>query len=259
MTNQFEELNLPSETVEEILNSSDNLGKPAFDSDADDQSYDKPKVVIKNCLNKVYDAESIDDLLVYHLNETTRRIQKRHEFDTKVRLIVVYIFEYEEVEDLWSGIKDKNSKIYEEFYPQWEKAIKKQQEEEEEEEKEQEQAKKRKQKKKSNNQAEAKDAQSDSLESVDDIDKNNDDYQRVFLKERPQQFETDTPHPLEGDDMNVLNEWFFKQLGLEDRSLLLTVALFEGIDRRYVNIIAKDVADNLEPESKEENGGSHEQ
>jgi hypothetical protein len=49
------------------------------------------------------------------------------------------------------------------------------------------------------------------------------------------------PHALTTEDKATISEWFFKTLTRQEQGLVLTVALFEGINRRQMALIAEDL------------------
>lgn len=50
-------------------------------------------------------------------------------------------------------------------------------------------------------------------------------------------------HPLAQESEQAIRNWFYADLTDDERSLVLTTALFEGLDRKYIQAISQDLAE----------------
>jgi len=165
-----------------------------------------PKDIINDCLSESFaSADEIFDFCYYSFEDLHKEMRETDGFKKNIRRLIQYCKTHRQEEHLWLCIKDKMINQYNKYYPDWKKAVEEQQMQ--------------------------KDLEN--LFAYKD---------RAITPEKPLSPDGEgQTHPLSGNDHAAINEWFFNELELHDKSQVLTVALFEGINRKFIEPISQEI------------------
>lgn len=179
----------------------------------------KPSVIMRQCLQKSFSNE--EELRGFCFDFAEEVHQELKEADRSTRIIsalIIYCEARDEIETFWQHIKMMRPNQYKKFYPRWQKAYKEYQQWRE---------------------------SRDAMEAFDFAE----DYSfepGFIAQEGPTtSASSDQPHALTSDDPIVINDWFFNDLSRSEQSMVLTVALFEGVNRKHMIPISKEIEQRL--------------
>lgn len=164
-----------------------------------------PKRIIRDCLEESFNATNIRSFCLNHteLEKIPSHSREGDPFDSIIDRLIQYCYENGIDENLWDCIRQDRERQYSKYYPKWKKA---------------------------------KEA----------THKNHNDQFFDPLEFRIQQKpitsnEVIRDHPLSGDDKAAINSWYHNGLNSEEKSMVLTVALFKGINRKHMTTIACEI------------------
>jgi len=171
-----------------------------------------PKDIIYDCLSESFEgAGDIYNFCFYCFEDLYKELIETDGFEKNIRRLIQYCKTHRQDEYLWSCIKEKRINQYNIYYLKWKQAIEDQQ--------------RRK--------------GSENLLTIDSIDQYK---SRAITREKPLSPDGEgQTHPLSGNDPAAINEWFFNELELHEKSQVLSVALFEGINRKFIEPISQEI------------------
>lgn len=168
--------------------------------------------IIRDCLNESFPSpQFIAEFCHDEFEEVHREIKSVDGHGTIVTKLIQYCRMHRCIKRLWERIKIKRINQYEIYYPMWEQA-------EEESEK--------------------------TKTAADDFDQYRES-ESTRVDESPAPGDDKTESMFLDDDRGAINKWFFNDLSPEERSMVLAVALFEGLNRKHIVSISKDIQGEL--------------
>ncbi len=171
-----------------------------------------PKQIIRECLNKL--LSSIDDLKNFcfdNFEDIHREIKKEDDHKTIVTRIMQHCYANACMDRLWECIKVQSINQHQIYYPMWELAKKK---------------------------WERAETATNDLSQFRGSESARSDESPVAKNDK-------VSHVLLGDDRDAINKWFHNELSPEEKSMVLTVALFEGLNRKHIVSISKEIQREL--------------
>lgn len=210
----------PSDTKEEDRSKNQKESEP---SDPKDPKEDKPKIqqetdkqkkwkdlvsnnptrIIQECLSVSFSGITyIKDFCFTYFEDLYKELNEGDGRSTIIRRIIQHSYEHDTVDYLWECIRTERINHYEKYHPKWK---------------------------------EAKTLSPDSIGRFVDASEST-------KRENPLAPDSEAnAHPLAADDRAAINNWFHDELGPQERSMVLTIALFEGINRKYMISISEEI------------------
>lgn len=164
-----------------------------------------PDDIILACLKDSFDEEGLRDLCL-RFKELDDELKDSDRVNEIRRRLIRYCNRHSTWDLLWDYIRRDNNTKYKEFFPKWQKAKKA------------------------------------FRTPADDF---------IYASESPIQKKTLSPddvakdHPLSGDNVAAVSNWFHTELDSQEKSIVLAVALFKGINRKYIATIADEIQNRL--------------
>lgn len=167
-----------------------------------------PKDIIRKCLYESFDG--LNDILnfcFYNFESLYKEVKEIGEFSTIIRRVIEYCNKHGAMEILWERLKEADRGYhYNIYYPMWKQALT---------------------------------TFSDSIGRFIDTSQPSSRESATVLNYE------DRNHPLSSDDIIAIIDWFQNELGAQERSMVLTVALFEGINRKHLISISNEIKQRL--------------
>ena len=165
-----------------------------------------PKDIIHDCLSASFSSHSdISDFCFYYFEPLSKELRETDGYERIIRRLIQYCNEHGLMEDLWLHIKEKRINQYNIYYPKW------------------------------------KQVNMRTNDSIGQFDKPG-----SITREKPLAPDGGSqPHPLSGNNRAAINDWFYNELESQEKSMVLTVALFEGINRKLMIPISHEIERRL--------------
>jgi nucleoside phosphorylase len=166
-----------------------------------------PKDIIHECLYESFEnASDFFGFCRYFFEDLYKEMRETDGFKMNIRRLIQYCKTHREEDYLWSCIQKERINLYNIYYPKWKLVIEDQQ------------------------------PQQEGIDSIDQYK------HRTIIPEKPLSPDGEGQvHPLSGNNHTAINEWFFNELELHEKSQVLTVALFEGINRKFIEPISQKI------------------
>jgi hypothetical protein len=169
-----------------------------------------PSLIIKDCLRKSFkDDADIKEFCSEYFEYFCKEIKETDRFSEIIQSLITYCDTHGEIEHLWSLIKEQRIEHYEKYYSKWKQMM-----------------------------VEYQSWQESREQFI---------YKPGFVtREKPLVPDgEDKAHPLSGNNRAAINGWFYNELGSQEKSMVLTVALFEGINRKLMIPISQEIERRL--------------
>ncbi|MCP4119149.1 MAG: hypothetical protein GY737_27840 [Desulfobacteraceae bacterium] len=161
----------------------------------DDFYSNDPEQIIRNCLTQSFsDPEDIGNFCFEYSDELHKEIRNTDKFATIVRKIIQHCNTNDCHDQLWQSIKAKRPNQFIKYHAMWEKSKHK--------------------------------ARNPKIHQFNT---------RIeFVKDDVTQNKESQSHPLSGDDDSAILNWFYNDLDEDEKSMVITVGLFQGLNRKYM-------------------------
>jgi hypothetical protein len=166
-----------------------------------------PDVIIGKCLNISFtDYDDIKNFCSYHFNSLYKELKESDRFSKAIELLIQHCNKHASMETLWECIKIERKPHYDIYFPKWQ---------------------------------EAKNA------SRNPADQFVDTFESPIRQNPLAPDDAAKDHPLSGSDVAAVNDWFHNELDSQEKSMVLTVALFKGINRKHMASISNEIQRRL--------------
>ncbi len=175
-----------------------------------------PTSIAIECLFMSFNHETIRGFCHSYFPDLYKELRESDEFRKVIRLLVSYCDEQRITEELWLYIEKENLNQYKHYYLRWEKALSEQE--------------------KSKISSEDKRASSSMNEFIHEA--------HNIRRENPESVAVageGQVHPLSESDRMAINDWFYTELQTEEKSMVLTSAIFEGLNRKHMIPIFQEI------------------
>ncbi|MCB9098213.1 MAG: hypothetical protein H6632_01640 [Anaerolineales bacterium] len=180
----------------------------------------KPSLIMRQCLEKSFaNEDELKDFCFDFAEEVHRELKESDRSKYIIRTLIIYCETRDEIESFWSSIEVIRPNQYKKFFPRWQKAYKAYQQWRE---------------------------NRDAMEAFDFVEDYTFEPGFIAQENSVPSATGNQPHALTSDEPIVINDWFFNDLNRPEQSMVLTVALFEGINRKYMAPIAKELEQRLD-------------
>ena len=165
----------------------------------------EPNQIIRDCL--FYSFDNYEDIYynfyTLYFEDFAKELNILVGYGSSIWKLINHCNQHGRVEDLWVYIKNIRDKQYDKYYPKWEQAIN---------------------------------------ENQENYNNKNSVYLKLgsVIREKPMDADGQA-HPLSGNDRLAINDWFFNKLDAHEQSQVMTVALFEGINRKLMEPIYQEI------------------
>lgn len=178
-----------------------------------------PSVITQRCLRESFtDYADIKGFCLGYFEDFYKEIKETDKFSDIIQSLIAYCDTRGEIDHLWSLIKEQRIKHYDKYYSKWKQMM---------------------------------DEYQSWQESRDNMQASDSIGQFIYkpgsvTREKPLAPDGENQaHPLSGNNRAVINDWFYNELGAQEKSMVLTVALFEGINRKLMIPIFHEIERRL--------------
>lgn len=165
-----------------------------------------PIEIILDCLKRSFSEQEIRELCLTKFEDVHRNLKEIDRLDSITERLVSHCDRRSSVDVLWECIRINRPSKYEEFYPKWQEAM---------------------------------EAFGNPNDQFGDV------AESTSRQGSPASDDEAKDHVLSRDDKAAINSWFHNKLDPQERSMVLTVALFQGINRKYMASISDEIRNRL--------------
>ncbi|ESQ15369.1 MAG TPA: hypothetical protein DDY14_09465 [Chromatiaceae bacterium] len=179
--------------------------------DARRRGQESPRAVLLECFSSAFhNEEALRTYCFEHFDDVHKLLKETDRFFGILRELISYCESRDRVPQLWDWLASESKPKYDEWFPRWSEACKKNRDSREAE------------------YAEFRAAASPARQNVG---------------------QTSTEHPLSSDNAENVSDWFFNDLNPLERGNVLATALFQEMNRTYLVGVARDFEKLLDPAS----------
>lgn len=169
-----------------------------------------PTRICRKCLQESYGGyeSELRGICQDYFKPVSNNLKETDRLDDIVVQLILYCEKYHQFELLWGVIEKGRPNNYEKYYKLWQKAV-------------------------------------ESMAMTDWLEQSRYETVSDSEKDRIGRSTRDEPHPLASEKTEAINKWFFNELNQQEQSFTLTVALFEGINRKLLGELTREIENRL--------------